>query len=124
MDYLPHGRYCLAHDPGLVALHSISDAVIAGSYFLIAGVLLHGMFTLRRAVAAEIEVAVHRLRGFAWLFGAFILLCGLTHIGSLAEMYSPRWYWQTGVVKALCAGVSLASAYSVWAYRGLLRWRN
>ena len=47
------------------------------------------------------------------LFGAFILACGLTHLLNVWNVWVPD-YWLSGLVKAITAAVSLATAIVLW----------
>jgi signal transduction histidine kinase len=97
-DFMPHG-FCLKWTPDLVGLHVVSDAVIALAYFSIPFSLL--WFVRRR----------HDL-AFSWvfvMFGAFILLCGTTHVLAIWTLWYPDYYAE-GAVKAATAMVSLATA--------------
>jgi PAS domain S-box-containing protein len=101
-DLTPHG-FCLLWEPGLIWLHTLSDAVIALAYFSIPVALI--VFVLRR-----------RDLGFSWifvLFAVFILACGTTHLLDIATLWWPG-YWVQGVVKAVTAIVSLATAVLLW----------
>ena len=96
-DFMPHA-YCL-REPPIVALHAISDGLIALSYFLIPAVLV---------------LLVRRRRDlpFRWayiLFGVFIVACGTTHVLSIVTLWSPV-YRLEGIVKAATALVSMATA--------------
>src|SRR2546425_3982417 len=44
-----------------------------------------------------------------WMFGAFIIGCGTTHLMEVITSYTPV-YRVAGVIKLLTAGVSLATA--------------
>jgi len=44
-----------------------------------------------------------------WLFGAFIVACGFTHILAIWTLWHPN-YWTSGTVKALTAVISLSTA--------------
>jgi signal transduction histidine kinase len=97
-EFMPHG-FCLKWTPGLVGLHVVSDAVIALAYFSIPISLL--VFVRRRADLA-----------FSWvfvMFGAFILLCGTTHVLAIWTLWHADYYAE-GAVKAATALVSLATA--------------
>ena len=97
-DFMPHG-FCLKWTPDLVGLHVVSDAVIALAYFSIPVSLL--WFVRRR----------HDL-AFSWvfvMFGAFILLCGTTHLLQIWTLWHADYYAE-GAVKAATALVSLATA--------------
>lgn len=101
-SFVPHG-YCLLWRPDLVAIHATSDALIALSYFSIPIALM--VFVRRRR---DLE--------YPWvfkLFGAFILMCGLTHVVGLVTLWQPI-YGAQGLVKAVTAGVSVATAIVLW----------
>ena len=100
-SFMPHG-YCLLWRPDLVALHAISDGVIAICYFTIPACLWY--FAKRRT---DLE-----FRGLFLLFAAFILCCGLTHLIALITLWDPI-YVTDGLVKALTAIVSVASVYAL-----------
>jgi len=101
-SFVPHG-YCLLWRPDLVALHAVSDLLIALAYFSIPVALWY--------VARQRPNFQYR-RLFL-LFALFILFCGLTHIVSLLTLWAPIYGIQ-GLVKAATAGVSLLAAYSLW----------
>jgi hypothetical protein len=61
----PHG-FCLSWTPLLVALHVVSDALIAAAYYSIPVAL--AVFLLRRRDVA--------FRWVFWAFALFILACG------------------------------------------------
>ena len=96
-DFMPHS-VCLRL-PGLIALHAVSDSLIALAYFLI---------------PVSIIQIVHRRRDlvFPWiflLFGLFILSCGTTHLLSVWTLWHPV-YRLDGLVKAVTAISSLLTA--------------
>jgi two-component sensor histidine kinase len=102
--FIPHG-YCLLWRPDVLALHTISDSVIAAAYFSIP--LAIAAFVRRRPdLAAE-----HRR--VAVLFATFILGCGLTHVFSIVVLWRPL-YVEDGLVKAFTALVSLITAAALW----------
>ena len=87
----PHG-FCLLWEPGLIWLHTISDATIALAYF---------------SIPLAMVAFLRRRRDFEYpalgmLFAAFILFCGLTHIIGVVTLWQP-WYWLEGAVKAMTA---------------------
>ena len=101
-DFMPHG-YCLKWTPDLVGLHVASDAIIALSYFSIPVALL--WFVRRRKDLA-----------FSWIFlmfGAFILLCGTTHVLGIWTLWYAQYYAE-GAVKAVTALVSIGTAVALW----------
>ena len=100
--FAPHG-FCMLWRPDLVALHAISDGVIALSYFSI-------------PVAIYLFVSQRRDFEFRWvahLFVAFIALCGMTHLAALVTLWEP-YYGVQGMIKAATAVVSIATALSLW----------
>lgn len=100
--FAPHG-YCLSWRDDLVALHVGSDAAIAMAYFSIPFALL--VFMRRRA-----DLQYKWVLG---LFAAFILLCGLTHLGGLVTLWAP-YYGLEGMIKLATAAVSVATAVICW----------
>ncbi|MDE1150503.1 MAG: PAS domain S-box protein [Azospirillaceae bacterium] len=98
----PHG-FCLSWLPGLIWLHAGSDAVIGLSYFSIP--LALAWFVRRRHDLA------YRFVGH--LFVAFILACGLTHVLAIMTLWVPA-YGVEGVVKAVTALLSVATAGMLW----------
>lgn len=101
-SFMPHG-YCLLWRPDLVALHAVSDLMIALAYFSIPV----GLWFLARA-RPDLEY-----KSIFLLFAAFILLCGMTHVIGLITLWAPIYGLQ-GLVKAATAIVSLIAAYSLW----------
>lgn len=97
-SFAPHG-YCLLWNPWLIALHVVADLLIFLSYFAIPGALV--LFLRRRPEL--------RYRGLVALFAAFILLCGLTHLVSLATLWIPV-YTAEGALKLLTGIVSATTA--------------
>jgi PAS domain S-box-containing protein len=98
----PHG-FCLAWEPGLIWLQAGSDAVVALAYYSIPLALLH--FVWRRRDLA--------FRWVFWLFAAFIMACGTTHVFGALTLWVPL-YWLDGVTKAITAALSLATACILW----------
>lgn len=97
-SFAPHG-YCLLWNPWLIALHVVADLMIFLSYFAIPGALI--LFLRRRPGL--------RYGGLVALFASFILLCGLTHLFSLATLWLPL-YAAEGTLKLLTGIVSAATA--------------
>lgn len=97
-SFAPHG-YCLLWNPLLIATHVVADVLIFLSYFAIPGALL--LFLRQRPDL--------RYRGLVALFAAFILLCGLTHLVSLATLWIPI-YTVEGVLKLVTGIVSATTA--------------
>ncbi|BAY20987.1 integral membrane sensor hybrid histidine kinase [Calothrix sp. NIES-2100] len=97
-NFIPHG-HCYLWKPDLVGLHLISDAVIALSYYSIPLTLIY--FVRKR------QDVPFKLIFF--LFGAFIISCGTTHIMEVWTLWHPV-YWLSGVMKALTAIISFYTA--------------
>jgi len=101
--FMPHGM-CYLWQPGLIWLHAVSDTLIALSYALIPITLVY--FVRKREDLP-----------FNWIFvmfGVFIFGCGTTHVMEVWTIWHSN-YWVAGVIKALTAGASVATA-------GLLVW--
>jgi len=103
-SFVPHG-YCLLWRTDLVALHAVSDLGIAAAYFAIPiGILV---FAARRPDMSR------EAKQVAMLFSAFIILCGITHLGGLATLWYP-YYGLDGLAKAVTAFVSILTAIVAW----------
>jgi hypothetical protein len=97
-SFMPHGM-CYSWQPGLIALHAISDALIALAYVLISCTLLY--FVRKR-----------RDLKFRWMFvcfAIFIVACGMTHAVEIWAVWDPV-YWLLGTVKAITALASVPTA--------------
>jgi hypothetical protein len=99
--FLPHG-VCYSWSSGLLALHVISDSLIAAAYFSIPLALVY--FVRKR-----------RDLPFNWiflLFGVFIIACGSTHAVDIWTIWYPH-YWFSGAVKAVTAAASVPTAIAL-----------
>lgn len=101
---LPHG-FCLLWQPGLLALHLVSDLVIAISYFSIPLAILAFVRQRKDLLAEHRRIAI--------LFVLFILGCGLTHVMGIVVLWRPA-YWLDGTIKAATAAVSIVTALALW----------
>ena len=99
-NYIPHG-HCYLWQRELVALHVVSDSAIAIAYFSIPLSLLYVVFQRKDLP----------FRNIFWLFGAFILSCGTTHVMEVWTLWHPV-YWVSGILKLITA---LISAYTAFA---------
>lgn len=100
-DFMPHG-HCYFWRPDVLWLNVISDGSIALAYYSIPIVLIY-FFIKRRDIP------------FNWMFlmfGAFIFLCGTTHVVEIVTTWIPIYRF-SGVVKLLTAIVSLATAIAL-----------
>jgi PAS domain S-box-containing protein len=100
-SFLPHG-FCYQWDNRLIALHVVSDALIALAYFAIPFGLL---YLVRRRPKMP-------FRRVILCFGIFITACGATHLMEIVTLWFPV-YWTSGYVKLLTALVSLPTAFLV-----------
>jgi two-component sensor histidine kinase len=98
----PHG-FCLSWAPGLVALHAGSDVVIGLAYLSIP--LAIAAFIKRRP---DIQYS-----WVAYLFVAFILACGTTHLMAILTLWVPA-YGVEGLIKLVTAILSIATAAILW----------
>jgi two-component sensor histidine kinase len=98
--FIPHG-VCLLWRPDLVALHVVSDAIVALAYFAIPLAIF--VYARRRF---DLEPEQKRV---AVLFIAFIIACGLTHVASIVILWRPL-YGVQGLLKGATAAVSLMTA--------------
>lgn len=97
-EYLPHG-FCIAWNQQLLAMHVISDLFIALAYFSIPAGIVY--------VARKRPDAV--LQPIYYLFAAFILACGVTHVMGILTLWIPMYYTQ-GITKIITAAVSVTTA--------------
>jgi PAS domain S-box-containing protein len=96
--FIPHG-HCYLWKPGLVGLHLISDLLIAIAYYSIPITLIY--FARKQQDLA--------FKGVLWLFSAFIIACGTTHLLEVWTLWHPI-YWVSGLLKAITALISLYTA--------------
>lgn len=101
--FIPHG-FCLLWRPDVLALHVISDALIAVSYFSIPLTILWFVRQRQDLLAEHRRIAV--------LFGVFILGCGLTHVFGIIVLWTPL-YVIAGWIKALTAAASVVTAFAL-----------
>ncbi len=100
--FMPHGM-CFLWTPWILWTHVASDLVTGLAYFSIPVVM--ALYALRRPDVG--------FRPVLYLFIAFILLCGATHFVSVIVIWNPIYEFQ-GVLKALTAIASLATAIALW----------
>jgi len=108
-DFTPHG-YCLSWKPALLWLHVISDLLITLAYYSIPLILVY--FIRKRKDFPYPWLAI--------MFAGFIIACGTTHLLSAITIWTPL-YWLDGLVKAVTAIVSVATAViMLWVIPGAL----
>ena len=96
--FMPHG-HCYLWMPDVLWLHVVSNAVIALSYLLIPIALY--IFVSRKTYKLAHQDLVY-------LFMAFILFCGLSHLAEIYTTWVPA-YRLEGWIKAITASVSLVT---------------
>ncbi len=97
--YIPHG-HCYLWQRDLVGLHIVSDSLIAFAYYSIPLSLLY--FVHQRQDLP--------FRNIFWLFGAFIISCGTTHVMAVWTLWYPV-YWLFGILKLITAAISVYTAF-------------
>jgi PAS domain S-box-containing protein len=97
-QFIPHG-HCYLWQPGLVGLHIVSDLLIALAYYSISGMLVY-------LVHKRSDIP---FQGIFFLFGAFIIACGTTHVIEVWTLWYPT-YWLSGSIKIITAIISLYTA--------------
>ena len=100
--YIPHG-YCLSWSPPLVVTFVISDVLIFLSYMSMPVAL--GYFARKREDFPY--------RWLLWLFSAFILACGATHLMGAIVLYKPMYAFDA-LLKACTAAISVVTAIVLW----------
>ena len=100
-NYIPHG-HCYLWQRELVGLHIASDSLIAIAYYSIPLSLLY--FVSQRKDLP--------FRNIFWLFGAFILSCGTTHVMEVWTLWHPV-YWLSGSLKLITAAISAYTAFAL-----------
>lgn len=102
VGFIPHG-YCFSWNSGLLWTLVVSDMMIAASYFSIPFALWY--FARKRPDVRQVRIL--------WLFGLFIIACGITHIFDLINIWTPV-YWSSAIAKAVTATVSFTTAIMLW----------
>ncbi|TAF33679.1 MAG: PAS domain S-box protein [Oscillatoriales cyanobacterium] len=100
-NYIPHG-HCYLWQRELVALHIVSDSIIALSYYSIPLSLIY-------FIAHRKDLP---FRNIFWLFAAFIISCGTTHVMEVWTLWHPV-YWVSGCLKIITAAISAYTAFAL-----------
>ena len=100
-SFIPHG-HCYLWKPTLVWLNIISDSLIALVYYSIPIILIY---------------FVHKRKDFPFkwilfLFGAFIVSCGTTHVMDVWTLWHPT-YWLSTFIKFITAILSVYTAIAL-----------
>jgi signal transduction histidine kinase len=99
-NFMPHG-HCFLWQPEILWLHVISDLGVAVAYYSIPVALVY--------FARERKDLPYK--AIFWLFGAFILLCGTTHLVGIWTIWYPNYAF-SGIIKAMTAIASLGTFYA------------
>ncbi|MEC5032581.1 MAG: EAL domain-containing protein [Oscillatoria sp. PMC 1051.18] len=100
--FMPHGT-CYLWKPELVILHSASDLLTGLAYYSIPAMLIY--FVRKREDLP--------FPWIFWMFGAFIIFCGTTHLAEVWTLWYPS-YWLSGALKLATAGISLYTAIELF----------
>ncbi|MEG4146196.1 PAS domain-containing sensor histidine kinase [Microcoleus sp. Pol12B5] len=101
-NYIPQG-YCYLWQRELVALHIVSDSIIALAYYSIPLSLIYYFIGQRKDLP---------FRNIFWLLAAFIISCGTTHIMEVWTLWHPV-YWVSGILKIITAAISGYTAFAL-----------
>ena len=101
-DLSPHG-FCLLWREDLLLLNVASDAAIGLSYYVIPVALTYFVLKRRDIVFGYLF----------WIFAAFILACGTTHLFEIWTIWHPAYGLQ-GAIKLVTAAISISAAVAVW----------
>ncbi|MEG3833185.1 PAS domain S-box protein [Microcoleus sp. MON2_D6] len=101
-NYIPQG-YCYLWPPELVALHIVSDSIIALAYYSIPLSLIYYFIFQRKDLP---------FRNIFWLFAAFIISGGTTHVMEVWTLWHPV-YWVSGILKIITAAISGYTAFAL-----------
>jgi PAS domain S-box-containing protein len=100
-NYIPHG-HCYLWQRELVALHIVSDSIIAMAYYSIPLSLIYFI-----SQGKDLP-----FRNIFWLFAAFIISCGTTHVMEVWTLWHPV-YWVSGCLKIITAAISAYTAFAL-----------
>ena len=96
--FMPHGM-CYQWQPGVLAIHVISDGLISLAYLSISATLLY--FVHRRIDLKHTWIFL--------CFAIFIIACGFTHAMEIWTIWHPT-YWVAGGIKLVTAFASVSTA--------------
>lgn len=102
-NFMPHG-HCYFWQPGVLWTNVVGDGLIALSYYFIPLALI---YFARKKQEPEFNKVL-------WLFGAFILLCGTTHLLHIYTVWVPS-YKVEGLLKILTGLVSLFTTIYIYS---------
>jgi PAS domain S-box-containing protein len=102
--FMPHGM-CYQWQPGVLAIHVISDGLISLAYLSISATLLY--FVHRRIDLKHTWIFL--------CFAIFIIACGFTHGMEIWTIWNPT-YWVAGGIKLVTAFASVSTAILLVRY--------
>lgn len=91
---------CLTNDPYIIGLYLVGDLAIWGSYMVI-GLSLAVLYT---------GESMRLTRVATFLFGAFIFLCGMTHLTKSLTLFFGVYYLDLAVVLATATVSTMTAA--------------
>jgi len=97
-DFMPHG-FCIKWSWDLLTIYVVSDGFIFLAYSYIGIALI--VFARK-----NVGLVWNKL---LWLFAAFILSCGFTHLMEIVTFWQPI-YWIDVILKTITAGLSFMTA--------------
>ena len=100
--YTPR-RMCMFYETPVIWLHFVSDVLIAASYYSIPIALVYFVKGRKDLV----------FKWVFWLFAAFILACGTTHLVGVIDLWKP-FYKIDGLLKLATALLSVVTALTLW----------
>jgi hypothetical protein len=105
-NWMPRAQ-CVLGNPVVISLHILSDLMIVLAYYSIPIVLWY--------FARKKKEFLTEYRQLFFLFGAFIMLCGTTHLFGIFMFWWPM-YWTDGALKLWTGIVSLFTAIKLVKY--------
>lgn len=92
---------CLTNDPAIIVLYVLGDLTVWASYMVIGlslGLTFSGSMRLSRTATV--------------LFGAFIFLCGLTHLTKTLTMFAGVYYLDLATVLVTASVSAVTAGYT------------
>lgn len=96
---------CFLWRPDLIAVHALSNVLIAIVYFTIPAAII--LFLRQRPDITG------NARKIAYLFVALVIACAIMHLATLMTLWFPIYGIQ-GVIKAAASGISLLLVIALW----------
>jgi hypothetical protein len=103
--FMPHAM-CLGNDPWIIGLFVATHILVGIAYMIISGVLFFDRAAATRAMFDN-----------RMAFGAFIVLCGLSHFSAAVTFYAAVYWLEAAIMLATC----IVSATVAWVTLRTLR---